>query len=248
MASDAKEVKLGNLIIMFWQDQDDEKKRFVVPDNVIDLSFKVQCKQLPLDHAHALSQTIQEVLPWFASEVHAGIHLIHGAESGNGWIRPQEPDAVLSLSKRTRFMLRIPKHRVEEASQLVGRALNVAGNDVVLSAPSQKALSVITTIFARHVVIPNVGDNMEDEEVFLNKAADMLQQEGIQVKKMMSGLAHVLRMPDKDLYTRSLMIDGLKTEESIYLQQNGLGEGRLVGCGLFMPHKGIEAVGEAQKQ
>ncbi len=232
---------------MFWQDQEDEKQQFVVPDNVIDLSFKVQCKQLPIDHAHALSKTIQEVLPWFASEVYAGIHLIHGAESGNGWIRPQEPDAVLSLSKRTRFMLRLPKHRVEEASALAGQTLNIAGNELVLSAPSQKALSVLTTIFARHVVIPNHNDELEDEEVFLNKAADMLRKDGIHVKKMMSGLAHVLRMPDKNMYTRSLMIDGLKIEESIYLQQNGLGEGRLVGCGLFMPHKGIEAVGEAQK-
>ncbi|MDH3609566.1 MAG: hypothetical protein OEQ24_10045 [Gammaproteobacteria bacterium] len=50
------------------------------------------------------------------------------------------------------------------------------------------------------------------------------------------------------MFTRSLMIDGLKIEESIYLQQRGLGEGRLVGCGLFMPHKGIEAVGEAQRK
>lgn len=232
---------------MYWQDQEDEKQQFVVPDNVIDLSFKVQCKQLPLDHAHALSQTIQEALPWFASEAYTGIHLIHGAESGNGWIRPQEPDAVLSLSKRTRFMLRLPKHRVDEALVLVDQRLNVAGNEVVLSAPNQKALSVLTTIFARHVVIPDVGENVEDEEVFLNQAAIMLRKEGIKVKKMMSGLAHVLRMPDKDMYTRSLMIDGLKIEESIYLQQNGLGEGRLVGCGLFMPHKGIEAVGEAQK-
>lgn len=232
---------------MFWQDQEDEKQQSVIPDNVVDLSFKVQCKQLPLDHAYSLSQTIQQALPWFADEPLTGIHLIHGAESGNGWIRPQEPDAILSLSKRTRFMLRLPKHRIEDASKLAGQKLSVAGNDLVLSAPSQKPLSVMTTIFARYVVVPNIGDDLEDEEVFLNQAADILHKEGIKVKKMMSGLAHVLRMPGKDLYTRSLMIDGLKIEESIYLQQNGLGEARLVGCGLFMPHKGIEAVGEAQK-
>ena len=80
----------------------------------------MQCKELPLDHAHALSQTIQQALPWFTDESLAGMHLIHGAESGNGWMRPQEPDAILSLSKRTRFMLRLPKHRVEDASKLAG--------------------------------------------------------------------------------------------------------------------------------
>lgn len=233
---------------MFWQDQEDEKQQFVVPGNVVDLSFKVQCKQLPLDHAHSLSQTIQQALPWFADESLAGIHLIHGAESGNGWIRPQEPDAILSLSKRTRFILRLPKHRVDDASELAGQKLNVAGNDLILSAPNQKPLSILPTIFARYVVIQDMESTIEDEEGFLNQAAEMLREEGILVKKMMSGRAHVLRMPDKDLYTRSLMIDGLKVEESIYLQQKGIGEGRLVGCGLFIPHKGIEAVGEAQQK
>ena len=45
----------------------------------------------------------KEELPWMVDEPQAGIHLIHGAESGNGWIRPQEPDALLILSRRTRF-------------------------------------------------------------------------------------------------------------------------------------------------
>jgi len=229
---------------MYWQDQVNKDQKFVVPDDIVDLSFKVQCKQLPLDHAHALSQTIQQALPWFVDEPKAGIHLIHGAESGNGWIRPQEPDALLSLSRRTRFMLRLPKHRVDDASNLVGKDLNVAGYDLVLSSPNQKSLSALTTIFARYVKT----DDLEDEEAFLKQAAEMLRQEGIKVKKMMSGRTHVLRMPDKDMLTRSLMIDGLELEESIYLQQNGLGAGRLVGCGLFLPHKGIDAVGEAQQK
>lgn len=233
---------------MFWQDQEDDKQKYAIPDNVVDLSFKVLCKQLPQDHAHDLSQAIQQALPWFAEESQAGIHLIHGAESGNGWIRPQEPDAILSLSKRTRFTLRLPKHRVEDASKLVDMSLNVAGNDVQLTSPNQKPLSILTTIFSRYVVIQEDIVSIEDEEAFLNQAASMLQSEGIQVKKMMSGRAHVLRMPGKDLQTRSLMIDGLKVEESIFLQQNGLGEGRLVGCGLFLPHKGIDAVGEAQEK
>ncbi len=229
---------------MYWNDQEEKKKQYVVPDDVIDLSFKVKCKQLPLDHAYELSQVIQKVLPWFADEPKAGIHLIHGAESGNGWIRPEDPDAILSLSRRTRFMLRVPKHRINEAAGIAGQALTVAGNELTLDAPNQKPLSALTTIFARYVA----ANNVDDEEVFLNQAAELLKQQGIKVKKMMCGRAHVLRMPGDDLHTRSLMIDGLEVEESVYLQQHGLGEGRLFGCGLFMPHKGIDAVGEAQEK
>ena len=229
---------------MYWQDQEEKPPQYVVPDSIVDLSFKVQCKQLPLDHAYELSQAIQRVLPWVADEAQAGIHLIHGAESGNGWMRPEEPDAMLSLSRRTRFMLRLPKHRVAEAMQLTEQTLNIAGNELNLSAPNQKSLSALTTIFARYIA----ADAVEDEEAFLNQAASLLNEQGIKVKKMMSGRTHLLRTPDDDLLTRSLMIDGLEAEESVYLQQHGLGEGRLMGCGLFLPHKGIDAVGQTQEK
>ena len=229
---------------MYWQDKDKSKQEYVVPDDIVDVSFKVQCNQLPLDHAYALSQAIQIALPWIIDEPQAGMHLIHGAESGNGWIRPQEPDALLSLSRRTRFMLRLPKHRITNAEQLTNKVLDVDGYEVKLSSPQQKLLSPLSTIYSRYIIT----ENIDDEEAFLNQAAELLEREGIRVKKMISGLAHVLRMPDKDLYTRSLMIDNLEIEESVYLQQQGLGDGKKVGCGLFLPHKGIDAVGQAQEK
>jgi hypothetical protein len=38
------------------------------------------------------------------------------------------------------------------------------------------------------------------------------------------------------------MLADLSTDESIRLQQQGLGPRRLMGCGIFIPHKGIDAV------
>ena len=38
------------------------------------------------------------------------------------------------------------------------------------------------------------------------------------------------------------MIADLKRDESLSIQQYGLGEGRKLGCGLFMLHRGIDAV------
>ena len=229
---------------MYWQDREDKSEPYVVPDDVVDLSFKVQCKQLPLDHAHDLSRAIQAELTWFAEEPRAGIHLIHGAESGNGWIRPQEPDALLSLSRRTRFMLRLPKHRIDEARQLAGRRIMVGEHELILSQPHEKLLSSQTTIFARYVVT----DHLTDEEAFLEQADQLLKKQGIRARKMMSGRAHVLRMPGDNLATRSLMIGSLEKEESIQLQQQGLGAGRKLGCGLFLPHKGIDAVRQSQEK
>lgn len=229
---------------MYWQDTGNSQNKFVVPDDIVDLSFKVQCKQLPLDHAYALSTAIQQKLPWFKDEPQAGMHLIHGAESGNGWIRPQGPGATLVLSRRTRFRLRLPKHRVDDAKRVVDKDIDIDGSSLRLSDPSEKLLTTSRTVFSRYVVT----DSVQDETGFLNQVAQQLTTLGIRVKKMMSGRAHVLHMPDTNLNTRSLMIDGLEVEESIYLQQQGLGDGRKVGCGLFLPHKGIDAVGQAQEK
>jgi len=38
------------------------------------------------------------------------------------------------------------------------------------------------------------------------------------------------------------MIADLKPGESLSIQQFGLGEERKLGCGLFLPHRGIDAV------
>jgi len=57
-------------------------------DEVVDAVFAIECRSLPVDHAWALSAAIQAALPWFADEPQAGLHTVHGAASGAGWMRP----------------------------------------------------------------------------------------------------------------------------------------------------------------
>ena len=44
--------------------------------------------------------------------------------------------------------------------------------------------------------------------------------------------------------TFSLMLHGLTASDSLRLQELGLGRHRLLGCGIFVPHKSAAAVGE----
>ena len=41
------------------------------------------------------------------------------------------------------------------------------------------------------------------------------------------------------------MLAELKPEDAVKLQQLGVGIHQDLGCGLFLPHKGIDAVGES---
>ncbi len=235
---------------MFWEEDKDENTPYSVPDDVVDLVYHIGCKCLPLDHAQAFSEAVREVLPWIDEEPMAGIHLIHGAESGNGWMRPEDTNnELLYLSKRSRMTLRIPGNRVEDAGELTGAVLDIDGHRLEVGKMKTRLFSVLPTQFARYVVVPD-GIDHEDEEAFMRYAAEQLQALEVPVRKLLCGMAHVIRHTEGDLYTRSLMLADLEPEQAVRLQQSGIGSHRKMGCGLFLPHKGIRAVHEmiADKQ
>ena len=106
---------------------------------------------------------------------------------------------------------------------------------------SVKRFSTLPTQFARYVVVPE-GLGQEDEEAFMAYAVEQLRELGIKVRKLLCGRGHAIRHPDGDVHTRSLMLADLDVEEAVTLQQRGIGDHRTMGCGLFIPHKGIRAV------
>ncbi|MDX1824542.1 MAG: type I-MYXAN CRISPR-associated protein Cas6/Cmx6, partial [Thiohalomonadales bacterium] len=196
----------------------------------------ISCKCIPMEHAHALSEALQQVLPWLEDEEQAGIHQVYGAESGNGWERPDTE--VLYLSRRQKLTLRLPKTRLGEAKSLIGQTLDIAGFPLEVGDFTTRKLSDLPTLFARHVL----AEAEQSEDAFLAQAATELKTMGIQVKKMMCGKEGRIELPGATLYTRSLMLADLELQESVKLQEVGLGPGRKLGCGLFVPQKGITAV------
>ena len=224
---------------MFWSEDSEDKNRFVVPDDVLEFVYSVkECKCLPVEHAYALSEALHQALPWLADEEHAGIHQISGAESGNGWIRPDNPDELIFLSRRQKMTLRLPKARMEEASKLTGQTLNIGGNRLTVGEMTTKPLSDLSTVFARGVV----SEEGMDENEFMAHVVEELKKMDVQLKKMMCGIERVIRTPDGPLHTRGLMLAELLPEDSVKLQQYGVGPGRKLGCGLFLPQKDIKAV------
>jgi CRISPR-associated protein Cas6 len=219
---------------MQW-DQDVAPANDNAPEDVVDAVFGVSGRTLPVDHAYALSQAVQRALPWFGDEPLAGLHLIHGADSGNGWWRPGEPQALLHLSRRTKLTLRIPAARVADAGALLGRTLDVDGSALSVVKLAIRPLSRITTLFARCVAV-SPGD---DEGEFLRAAAAELDALGIGRRKMLCGLTTSITTPAGALRACSRMLADLVAGDSVLLQRRGLGPHRRLGCGLFIPHKDI---------
>ncbi|MGE5154828.1 MAG: type I-MYXAN CRISPR-associated protein Cas6/Cmx6 [Bdellovibrio bacteriovorus] len=228
---------------MFWN-QDVDKEALAVPEDVADVVFTLDCRQLPVDHAHALSEALTRVLPWMSDEPLVAVHTIHVAGSQNGWERPAHgTENRLLLSRRTRLVIRTPQHRIGDLlAQLPGTNLEVGGCPMAIGEGRTKPLSRETTLFARYVVsLPG-----QDEERFLANAARALGEMGIGVRKALCGKSTPLETPSGPLHTRSLLLADLSLEESFLLQRLGLGPGRLMGCGVFIPHKGVDPVAKAR--
>ena len=221
---------------MFWEDNDD-KPKVTTSDDVVDAVFKINCKAIPVDHAFTLYESVKLILPWI-EEAGVGLHTIHVVTSGNGWMRPENPDELLYPSKRTRFSLRVPNARIADAKKLCGMELDIAGNKLIIDEMNIKHLEPFETLFCRYLV----ADDDNNEEKFLADIFEQLKELDIHARKMMCGKEHNIKMSDRIIKTRSMMLADLEDEDSIKLQQIGLGSLQHMGCGLFIPHRGIKAV------
>ena len=222
---------------MFWQESPPQQTSLDVSD-LVDLVFKISGQALPIDHAYALFNALTQSLPWIQHDKWVGIHHVHIAESGNGWVRPDD-NGFLQLSGRARLVVRLHQDTLESARLLCGNKIVVKDQIIEIGPARMRPLNPLSTVFARHIV---AHEDIRDETKFLQWVTEQLGVLGITPHKLLCGKTRLIRTPTRTIRTRSLMIADLKRDESLSIQQYGLGEGRKLGCGLFMPHRGIDAV------
>ena len=215
---------------------EEEKKLPSDMSKMVDVAFKINCKTLPYDHAFSLSNAILKHLPWLEDNKLTGIQTLHGPESGNGWTRAENEE--IFLSKRTRLVLRIPKSDFEKACVLQGETLRVLGNEIKIGKASKKPFLTVRDLICRFVLT----DDDLDESEFLKYVAEEFEHNQIHLRKAICGKTKSFTINGNQKFMRSLMIADLSKENSIKLQDLGVGIGRIFGCGIFLPHKSIDAV------
>ena len=220
----------------YWTSGGDEAGLPV--SETLDVRFTVRCSSLPVDHAWALAKAIEATLPWLGQNPGSGVHPLHVADSGNGWMRPQDPGALLYPSRRTRLSLRVPRGETERARALSGRVLDIDGFEMALGEMTVRELVPLPALFSRYVVT----EAAEDEEIFLGRMADLLHELAIRPRKMLCGVRHEIASDEGSTVTWGLMVADLSPADSLRLQDAGLGPQRRLGCGLFIPQKDINEV------
>jgi len=196
--------------------------------NLVDLVYPLEGHSLPRDAAPALRVALERELPWLAEEPLAGIHplkLVPGT------------DAQALLSQRTRLLLRLPRQRFDAAAELAGRSLQIGAQTVTLGHPHRRELLPHHTLYAYAVAAA-----CDDEIAFMQAMDGALEALAVRSQPI-CGKRQQRDWPAGALTTFSLMLHGLTTVDSLRLQELGLGGHRLLGCGIFVPHKSAAAVG-----
>lgn len=199
----------------------------ITQEVVVDVVFPLDGQHLPRDHAQALRQALCAHLPWLATDPLAGVHPIKVALG--------DEEQVL-LPRRARLLLRVPVQHLAALMALAALELNVAGQALHLGPPRWRALQPHATLYAYKVAASGT-----DELSFMTVVAAELAELAIAGERV-CGKRQSLRVAGRAIDTFSLMLHGLAPEQSLRLQQRGLGPHRLLGCGIFVPHKSAAAV------
>lgn len=197
-------------------------------DAVVEAVFPLAGKSLPRDHAQALQHALTLQIPWLHEDAGAGIHPVKLVAG---------PESVALLSQRTRLILRVHANRLAELQALDGVQLDVMAHPLRLGAVHLRALQPLATLYAYRV-----ASGSADESVFMQAMEAELAGMAIAGVRV-CGKCQSLRVDGQEMTTFSMMLHGLGPEQSLRLQQRGLGPHRLLGCGLFVPHKSAAAVG-----
>jgi CRISPR-associated protein Cas6 len=216
---------------MYWQEDSDRKTS--LRNEVVDFVCTINCRSLPVDHAYALAEALHAHADWLRAEPGAGIHPISIQEAGNGWMRPEGEDEILHLSRRTKLVLRAPRSRISDIEGLKDKPMDVAGNALLILKAEVRELEPVETLFSRY----NIVEQGHDEDAFLETIFQELKVLQINPRKMLPGKGRTIRTASGKLQTTSLMIAELKPDESITLQQRGIGVHQHLGFFLYNSDK-----------
>jgi CRISPR-associated protein Cas6 len=209
---------------------------------MIELHFPVLGSTLPTDHGYALYAALSRRLPVLHQpDFPVFIGPISGQYVGNGKLE--------LIERRSRLRLRLPAERLPDVLRLAGNAVEVDGHQIRISVPQVYALVPAPDLIARLVTIKRSNrsdrrrrDYMEPS-AFLDAVRRELAEAGIKgepaIPLVLAGdragqpRRHVLRVKDRRIVGFSLQVTGLTADESVRLQERGLGGRKRMGCGFF---------------
>jgi CRISPR-associated protein Cas6 len=187
----------------------------------VELRFPLTGAWLPCDHGQAIFRAIARLIPEAAS---AGWLLVKDAH------RARRASDALSRVAPAGLWMRMPQGRVARMLELADRRLQVDGQPVRLGTPEISLLYPCSSLYARCVII----NGCSSAAAFLAALCWRLDEMGIACE-VEPGRRKQFRTGRRSAVGFALTLRGLSEEDSIALQEQGLGNHRHFGCGFFVP-------------
>jgi hypothetical protein len=222
----------------------------------LELLFPVFGDTLPTDYGYALYSALShQIRAFHDSSTSIAIGPISGQYIGAGQLQLDH--------RRSRLRLRLPTELIPVNLPLAGKPLQVAGHKIRLGVPQVQGIIPAASLLARVVVIKasspktglNEGKNRTvaltkrylEPAAFLAACRHQLDQLGVAgelgIPLVQDGphagkpRRRVVTIRDKKIVGFPVQITGLTADESIKVQENGIGGRRKMGCGFFFPAK-----------
>ena len=206
----------------------------------IDLAFELSGTTIPLDYGYALFSALSRVVPALHGDRRVGVHPIRGVR-----LAPRR----LTLVPQSRLRLRLPSEEVATYLALAGSTLDLDGDRMMVGIPRVEPLRPAASLVSRLVTIGRLIEPGPFEESIRRQ----LRSLGVSAEPSFvpesspsrAGLPtrRVLRIKGRRIVGYALRVDGLTAEESLIVQEHGLGSRRRMGCGVFVTDGGPRADG-----
>jgi len=201
-------------------------------EEYVDLTFKLRGAPIPLDSGYTIYSALSNICPILHELKSIGIHPIAGIPTRNN---------LLELTARSRLKIRIYHQQIPLIyPYLAGQAFHVGQNFYQLDIPDYKPLISSESVYSRLVVITG----FQDSNNFIEAVQRQLDNKGVQ------GKIELLTRQDGTPQKRQLTINKegkqfkirgfgvkiseLNPEDSLILQEQGIGGKRKMMCGIFV--------------
>ncbi|MGQ4648916.1 type I-MYXAN CRISPR-associated protein Cas6/Cmx6 [Lyngbya aestuarii] len=201
----------------------------------IDLAFSLRGETLPLDNGYIVYSALSRICPAVHQLDNISIHPIAGIA---------EPSKQLRLTSRSQLQIRLPVDLIPLLYEsLAGQTFSIGHNQFYLDIPQHNPLYFFPNLYSRLVIIRR----FQEPQSFLEAAKRQLERLGIKGTIALTTRANgqpqcrQLTITNKTgrfaLRGFGLLVTDLSAQDSITLQQHGIGGKHKMMCGVFVPSR-----------
>jgi CRISPR-associated protein Cas6 len=210
---------------------------------IVDVQFSLQGNLIQADHGFQLFSAISHLVPDLHGDSEVGLHPISGQIAGN---------RTLAINTHSFLSIRLPSDRISQVLSLAGKVLRLGEHEVHIGVPHTRPLVPSARLYSRLVVIKG----FMEPDPFVEAVYRQLDAIGIKGKPYLVRQPHIaqanqnkstgthssylrrtIQIRGREVVGFALRVEQLTAEESILLQEQGVGGRRRFGCGILIPDR-----------